>query len=681
MAGADDYSAGDDFGFVPKGWVKDDPRNVDLLYSGTTSPYSVMCVMPTDWDSMEIEEMATLAQQQHDGALTGAAETWGSIADLLEDLRTGLGDAGTRMKTGWDPSANAAAANFFGHVGAGSWSLADWVSYARSNQSTLEDMASEVAAAKQQMKAIHHSYVSDWNAKVAEADSVVDPEVAAVSAIYSMPGGVWAMGIAQESERSELLSQAASIKERYRQQAAQVMSSLANRFEANTSMLGEGRMYQGPTDAVSPAGALGTSTGSGSGSSGSSGSGAAASSAAGSAAQQSRRTREALDRAGKNLKRTLNRTSTGATTSDSSGTDSTRTTSALADPSADGQSPQGQGSTTTDLTSSRVTTATATGDAGSGQTVSNGLTSASADAAVATGLGLPSTTRQLLTADPAIGAGGGSATAVPSGGTAGTANGIPISGGSAAAVPRVPIGGLPTTQNTLPGNGSGRNRLLGRLGSGPDGPGSTAVPPGRSLGSRGPGRSGTEPGESGTARSIPGGRGSGRDDSDEEAARADYRERSEEYLADLPVGPPSLTRPVRPAAHGGRPPGTGLAGRLGRSSGHRPEEELGGRRTRALAFDDELMAPLHRPPDLTGRRAFDGPDVEAVELVGLGDQLRGGQAAPAVSDPGGRPAGVATGGEDEPLGEYWEVDVPERLSSPQEQETSTARGRTLGPGS
>ncbi|MBT0768130.1 hypothetical protein KIH74_04305 [Kineosporia sp. J2-2] len=728
-----DYSSGNNFGFTPDRWVKDDPRNGERFYSGTTSMYD-LDNGKTDFHSMQIDLMAVIASNQRDGALRSSAAIWGRIADLIESLRSGLETAGNGMISGWDPAVTVAAANFYEHVGAGTWSLADWVTYARDNQTAVSQMAEQVLSAKKQMKTIYQSYLSEYNAKMKAADEAIDPQEAlSLGTKSGSPYGVVGVGIGQEILKKNLIEEANDIRDRYTKQAADVMTKLADNYIANASAMDEGQTYQGPTESATPIGVLLKQLRSGGGGNGLSGlpggGGVRNALADGSAARQRqldaarkkaeearRKAAEQLRKQKEELQKQLDQTKKPTDEG------SSNPPKDLGDPlTSDELLNQGPG------TSPQNQSATDTKNLGNPLTAEELLNQGGKSPAGATDPlngAVPLTTRQLLASNPGNPGGqersgttngnaphfgnpagfntGGPGESGIGSGRPGGLSGVPGAGLPGAGGP----GGLPTSGSPRsfgtgggPGSAGSRQSLMGRLtsGGGPGGTGS-GFPPG--LGSRGgsaggaPGGPGAgrpgQPGQNGRAgQGGPGGRGQGGqngrrpgDPDEREPSATSYRADSEEYLGDVPNGPQQLLGAPRPPASFGQGPGPGLPGRTQRTR-RSPEDELTGRRKKSILEDDELLsAPAERRPDLTGRRAFgDGEEPGKVETVGIGDLLRGGQAAPPVTttERGRRPEAPVT--EETGAEQYWEVDVPERIVAPQEQEAAERRGRALGPSS
>ncbi|GLY27981.1 hypothetical protein [Kineosporia sp. NBRC 101731] len=312
----------------------------------------------------------------------------------------------------------------------------------------------------------------------------------------------------------------------------------------------------------------------------------------------------------------------------------------------------------------------------------------------------------------------------PDGGGAGRPSAFPSN--PAGGVPGSPIGrgaggssgfpGGPGGRSGLPGGAGMRNSLLGRLGGGGGGgtssfpsggggsrgvnglsggagggtrgisgggAGSRGVPgaggvAGRGMSGSGGGPSGRgmpgSPGQNGKGRNgISAGRKNGRRLEDGEDAKKgpSYREDSAEYLGDMPEMPQQLLGPARPKVEPGRRTGFSL-GRL--SKKRRVEEELEGRRSRPQVGDELIVIPAERKPDLTGRRAFGGLEIEKAAPVGLPDLLKGGHAAPEVVAPEGARRGARRGEGIE--AEQWQVDVPDRIVAAQE-EVAQHRGHAL----
>ncbi|MDP9827493.1 hypothetical protein [Kineosporia succinea] len=207
--------------------------------------------------------MYNVSEQQDSAPLTAAAATWGRVVSILEGIGSGLQDAGSAMQDGWDPSVTDAAANFFTHVGAGAWSVDEWLSHARTNQTALEAMAENVIEAKRQVKTIYANYKVDYQAAVAE--------FARTSLEGDAP--LTRTGDAAESRQSDLDSKLEEVAARYQPQMAAVMTTLAAAYISNGSSMREGSKYQGPVTAKDAPGASSGSSNNRSSSDGSRGSG------------------------------------------------------------------------------------------------------------------------------------------------------------------------------------------------------------------------------------------------------------------------------------------------------------------------------------------------------------------------------------------------------------------------
>ncbi|GAB3238720.1 WXG100 family type VII secretion target [Kineosporia babensis] len=303
---------------------------------------------------------------------------------------------------------------------------------------------------------------------------------------------------------------------------------------------------------------------------------------------------------------------------------------------------------------------------------------------------------------------GPGAGAPPGGSPRGVGPGMPGNRGLGAGGPRGPGGrggspGMPGAPGNRAGAPGSRGNALGAPGSrgggpgGPGGPGSRGTGPGGRGGVGTPGNRGGGPGSGGRGISTkgrgngfgrggsgPGGGGAPRtnrrttNDEDEQYETKNYRGESEEYLGDLPQAPQKLSGHLSSSPTSAQGLAGALAGRFRRKQ-RAPETDLSGRRARieaaAEAEAELLFVPTERRPDLTGRNSVPEGGYSA---LGIDELLRGGQSAAEISAPEQQ---RRVTDEQHPQGEYWQVEVPDKIVAEPEPESTDRRGRVLGPAS
>ncbi|GLY28112.1 hypothetical protein [Kineosporia sp. NBRC 101731] len=750
----------DNWGYRLQQLEKDDVQRRGQFYSNSTS-LAGLDWGRTDWSYSTIDEIKAAADVQNSATHAQAAASWGLIVNMLEGLGASLRAAGTDMEEGWDPSVTKAAASFFNHVGASTWSMDDWATYARGNQTALEAMAEEVSTTKQRINTIYKNYLRDIQSKRTEIQRVSALLDGGPASANGSGGGDPADS---QDQVNALEGQLRNIVDSYTKQAAVAMNELGDSYIANAHQLNEGHKYQGPTTSKtvpnSSANNSGSSNNNGSGGNGNGG-GSSRNNGGNNGGTNTRRTlsktpNDTKTRNSDPTDRPRPSTDDGTDTSkgdpkDTGGTGGTGGTGDTGSTGDSGNTGGNGGSDGTGGTDGTTTPGTvvgrpgATGDGtgtgtGTGTDTGTGTgTGTGNSTGTGTGSGTPQTSHPTVIrgnpASPGTPTGPGSTpsssnpttrfgtpTTFDPDGAAGRPSAFPSN--PASGVPGSPIGrgggtssgfpGGPGGRSGLPGGAGMRNSLLGRLGGGGGG-GTSSFPSGGggtrginsmrggigSGGSPGGGASGV-PGAGGGAgrgmsgsgggpngRGMPGGPGqngkgnngfgAGRKDGrrledDEDAKKGpSYREDSAEYLGDMPEMPQQLLGPARPRVEPGRRTGFSL-GRL--SKKRRVEEELEGRRSRPQHDEELLIVPMESKPDLTGRRAFGGLEIEKAAAVGLPELLKGGHAAPEVVAPEGARRAVRRGENVSPESEQWQVDVPDRIVAAQE-EAAQHRGRAL----
>src|SRR5262249_50233245 len=202
--------------------------------------------------------MVRLLAVQHDGHLHGAALAWDKMIGLLNHLKDSLSGAGTTLESGWDPAKSDAAANFFQHLGASTWSLDEWITLATQNKQAVEAVATAIGTARTKMAAIYKNYLSEWNYNINKANYYATP--AGQAELYKLGMQEAAAGgipdVSVKDWQAPYVKAAQAARQKYTDQAKQVMSDLGDAYLSHWAALNEGRKFQGPTNAVNPLSAL-----------------------------------------------------------------------------------------------------------------------------------------------------------------------------------------------------------------------------------------------------------------------------------------------------------------------------------------------------------------------------------------------------------------------------------------
>src|SRR4051794_31436698 len=162
------YDPDKNFGYVyaPELWSRyghraEDP--VKAFYSGSMPPdQRIPTYEVTDWSTVDITAIATLIYHQHDGPYRTASLTWYKITLHLGHLKTQLQQHGGELAKGWDPAKNDAAANFFNFVGASTWSMDEWVTFALQNRDATLAVAGAIGKARREMTSLFAGYQKDY---------------------------------------------------------------------------------------------------------------------------------------------------------------------------------------------------------------------------------------------------------------------------------------------------------------------------------------------------------------------------------------------------------------------------------------------------------------------------------------------------------------------------------------
>jgi hypothetical protein len=194
----------------------------------------------TDWSTVDITAIATLIYHQHDGPYRAASLTWYKITLHLGHIKTQLQQHGGDLAKGWDPAKNDAAANFFHYVGAATWSMDEWITFALQNRDATLAVASAISKARRDMAALWSSYDNDFLAKWKN--------------VLSLSGNDY-IGSPPLDKNGDPVDVVA-IKHGYDDRARAIIKELAGVYAGNWALLNEGHRFQGPTNAASPGKAL-----------------------------------------------------------------------------------------------------------------------------------------------------------------------------------------------------------------------------------------------------------------------------------------------------------------------------------------------------------------------------------------------------------------------------------------
>jgi hypothetical protein len=254
--GSEPYSASEHFGYT---FAPAEVANYGVTTGPDTVNYyngHVPSVTPTDWDSQSFTDLAQIITLSlHDGLYRTTAELWGKVVSLLEDLKSSIGTAGTVLIWGWDPMKSEAAARFFKRVGASTWSLDDWITYARRNQGALDRVATAIDQARKKMAPLITNFLTNYvDALERLAQGKQGNTEYAYNDHIKSKRPQWADGNNPQNTRAAL-DDLEVLKEQYTQQARQIFKDLSDEFMANywgSSGLNEGHRFQGPIEAVNP---------------------------------------------------------------------------------------------------------------------------------------------------------------------------------------------------------------------------------------------------------------------------------------------------------------------------------------------------------------------------------------------------------------------------------------------
>jgi hypothetical protein len=250
MGNNDPYGSDNNFGYVyTPGLIEEyshqsqDPAKA--FYSGTMSPdQRIPTFTTTDFSRTTTTEIATLIYRQHDGPYRQASLTWYRICLYLGGIKAKLNEEGGKLANGWDPAKNDAAANFFHFVGASTWSIDEWITFAIQNRDATLNVANAINKARTEMATLWSGYLKDY------------------VGLYNNPSTVPVTGNIYEGTPigpdGQPMSddQVQKIKNKYDDRARGIIKELADTYAGNWFALNEGHKFQGPTNAVSPGKAI-----------------------------------------------------------------------------------------------------------------------------------------------------------------------------------------------------------------------------------------------------------------------------------------------------------------------------------------------------------------------------------------------------------------------------------------
>jgi hypothetical protein len=212
---------------------------VKAFYSGSMSPdQRLPTYQVTDWSKMDIVAIATLIYHQHDGPYRAASLTWYKITLHLGHIKTQLQQHGGELAKGWDPAKNEAASNFFHYVGASTWSMDEWITFALQNRDATLAVAGAISKARRDMAALWDRYQRDYLP-------------------HLVPPAGWDKSqpfVPKDGDGIPL--NMAAIKKQFDLEAQGIIKELAGVYAGNWALLNEGHRFQGPTNAASPGKAL-----------------------------------------------------------------------------------------------------------------------------------------------------------------------------------------------------------------------------------------------------------------------------------------------------------------------------------------------------------------------------------------------------------------------------------------
>ena len=194
----------------------------------------------TDWSTVGITAIATLIYHQHDGPYRAASLTWYKITLHLGHIKTQLQQHGGELAKGWDPAKNEAASNFFHFVGAATWSMDEWITFALQNRDATLAVAGAIGKARRDMAALWGGYEKDYLSLYKDA--------------LPLSGNDY-IGSPPLDKNGDPVDVDA-IRNNYDNRARAIIKELAGAYAGNWAALNEGHRFQGPTNAASPGKAL-----------------------------------------------------------------------------------------------------------------------------------------------------------------------------------------------------------------------------------------------------------------------------------------------------------------------------------------------------------------------------------------------------------------------------------------
>ncbi len=134
------------------------------MYAGVSDDYAAERAAqftpyePTAWGEVKIEQMWEYIRKESDERTTALAEMWRRAAGLLQSTRDNLKRHADALDARW---SSPAARVFMSRVGATLHSLDEWKEVASNNATGLEQLASKIKTAQQNMKELWLEYQAE----------------------------------------------------------------------------------------------------------------------------------------------------------------------------------------------------------------------------------------------------------------------------------------------------------------------------------------------------------------------------------------------------------------------------------------------------------------------------------------------------------------------------------------